>query len=139
MVAAGRIIRIISTKSIAHGRLTVTDIARSRRFDDAVLGWPVLLEIPEGADEATRPQLRFLFSGVIDNIGNALIGLRPVATDTFHEDHSGLDHIAFPVANRAELDAAAAYLDELSVAHEDMKGIASAASSGRASHRTGSA
>ena len=35
---------MISTKSIAHGRQTGTDIARSRRFYDAVFGWPVLLE-----------------------------------------------------------------------------------------------
>jgi catechol 2,3-dioxygenase-like lactoylglutathione lyase family enzyme len=92
--------------------LTVTDIARSRRFYDAVFGWPVLLEIPEGADEATRQQLGFTYSGVIYNIGNALIGLHPVATDTVHEDRSGWDHIAFPVANRAELDAAAAHLEQ---------------------------
>jgi hypothetical protein len=51
---------------------------------------------------------------------------------------SGVDHIAFPVADRAELDTAAAHLDELSIAHEDTKDIASAASSGHASHRTGS-
>jgi glyoxylase I family protein len=102
MVAAGRIIRMISKKSIAHGRQTVTDFARSRRFYDAVLGWPVLVEIREGADEATRQQLGFLYSGVIYNIGNALIALCPVATDTFYEDRSGLDHIALGVANRDE-------------------------------------
>jgi hypothetical protein len=49
-----------------------------------------------------------------------------------------VDHFAFPVADRAELDAAAAHLDELSIAHEDIKDIASAASSGHVSHRTGS-
>ncbi|MGH3543953.1 MAG: VOC family protein, partial [Mycobacterium sp.] len=55
----------ITANSIAHVRLTVSDIERSRRFYESVFGWPVLLEIPDNADEATRDQLGFLFGGVI--------------------------------------------------------------------------
>ena len=113
----------IPTSSIAHVRLTVTDIERSRKFYESVFGWPVLLEHPEQADEATREALGFLFGGVIYLVGNNLIGLRPVASDSFHEDRCGLDHIAFAVASRAELDTAAAHLDELGVAHEPVKDI----------------
>ena len=113
----------ISTTSIAHVRLTITDIERSRKFYDSVFGWPVLLEHPEDADEATREALGFLFGGVIYLVGNDLVGLRPVASDSFHEDRCGLDHIAFTVANRAELDDAAAHLDELGIAHEPVKDI----------------
>ena len=113
----------IPTSSIAHVRLTVTDIERSRKFYESVFGWPVLLEHPEQADEATREALGFLFGGVIYLVGTCLIGLRPVASDSFHEDRCGLDHIAFAVASRAELDAAAAHLDELGVAHEPVKDI----------------
>jgi glyoxylase I family protein len=113
----------IPTSSIAHVRLTVTDIERSRKFYESVFGWPVLLEHPEQADEATREALGFLFGGVLYLVGNSLIGLRPVASDSFHEDRCGLDHIAFAVASRAELDAAAAHLDELGVAHEPVKDI----------------
>jgi glyoxylase I family protein len=113
----------IPTSSIAHVRLTVTDIERSRKFYESVFGWPVLLEHPEQADEATPEALGFLFGGVIYLVGNSLIGLRPVASDSFHEDRCGLDHIAFAVASRAELDAAAAHLDELVVAHEPVKDI----------------
>ena len=105
----------ITTTSIAHVRLTVTDIARSRQFYDSVFGWPVFLEMPEDADEATRAQLWFLFGGVVYNIGDALLGLRPVATDSFDENRAGLDHIAFQVASKAELDAAAAHLDDLNI------------------------
>ena len=112
----------ISTTSIAHIRLTVTDIARSRQFYDSVFGWPVLLEHPEDADDATREALGFLFGGVIYRVGSGLIGLRPVASDSFHEDRCGLD-IAFAVANRAELDDAAAHLDGLGIAHEPVKDI----------------
>ncbi|MGD1170599.1 VOC family protein [Mycobacterium seoulense] len=112
-----------TSSSIAHVRLTVTDIERSRQFYESVFGWPVLLEVPDNADEATRKQLSFLFGGVIYDLGGTLLGLRPVATDRFHEDRTGLDHIAFRVGTKDELDSAAAHLDELGVAHEPVKDI----------------
>jgi glyoxylase I family protein len=113
----------ISTSSIAHLRLTVTDIERSRLFYESVFGWPVLIESPESADAATQEALGFLFGGVIYDLGGALIGLRPVATDRFHEDRCGLDHMAFRVASKDELDAAAAHLVALGVEHEPIKDI----------------
>jgi len=103
--------------------LTVTDIERSRRFYETVFGWPVLLEVPDNADEATRRQLGFLFGGVIYDLGGALIALRPVASDRFHEDRAGLDHLAFRANDKAELDSAAEYLDELGIDHEPVKDI----------------
>lgn len=113
----------IVANSIAHVRLTVSDIERSRQFYESVFGWPVLIELPDNADEATRKQLSFLFGGVIYDMGGALIALRPVADDRFHEDRCGLDHIAFRVAGKAELDSAAAYLDDLGIDHEPVKDI----------------
>jgi glyoxylase I family protein len=113
----------ITTTSIAHVRLTVTDIARSRKFYDSVFGWRVALEAPDDADDATREALGFLFGGVIYHIGDSLVGLRPVATDRFDENRAGLDHLAFRVGSRAELDDAAAHLDGLGVAHEPVKDI----------------
>ncbi|MCV7393487.1 VOC family protein [Mycobacterium paraseoulense] len=112
-----------TSSSIAHVRLTVTDIERSRQFYESVFGWPVLLEVPDNADDATRKQLSFLFGGVIYDLGGTLLGLRPVATDRFHEDRAGLDHIAFRVGSKDELDSAAAHLDELGVTHEPVKDI----------------
>jgi len=113
----------ITTSSIAHVRLTVTDIERSRQFYESVFGWPVLIESPDSADAATREVLGFLFGGVIYDLGVTLIGLRPVANDRFHEDRCGLDHLAFRVASKAELDGATAHLDELGVEHEPIKDI----------------
>lgn len=113
----------ITANSIAHVRLTVSDIEQSRRFYESVFNWPVLIEIPENADAATREQLSFLFGGVIYDMGGALIALRPVATDRFHEDRCGLDHIAFRSADKAELDAAALHLDDLGIDHEPVKDI----------------
>lgn len=113
----------IPSTSIAHVRLTVTDIERSRQFYESVFGWPVLLEVPENADEKTRSQFGFLFGGVVYDLGGTLLGLRPVATDCFDENRCGLDHIAFRMSNKAELDAAAAHLDEIGVQHEPIKDI----------------
>ncbi|MDT5015060.1 MAG: glyoxylase family protein [Mycobacterium sp.] len=113
----------INTSSIAHVRLTVTDIERSRQFYESVFGWPVLIEVPETADAATQEALSFLFGGVVYDLGGTLIGLRPVAADRFHEDRCGLDHVAFRAVSKDELDAAAAYLDELGIEHEPIKDI----------------
>jgi glyoxylase I family protein len=113
----------LASTSIGHVRLTVTDIERSRQFYESVFGWPVLLEVPDNADEATRNQLSFLYGGVVYDLGGTLLGLRPVATDRFHEDRAGLDHIAFRLGSKAELDAAAAHLDEVGVEHEPVKDI----------------
>jgi len=113
----------IASTSIAHVRLTVTDIARSRTFYESVFGWPVLIAVPEDAEDATRQSLGFLFGGVIYNMGDALLGLRPVGADTFDENRVGLDRIAFTVSSKADLDSAAAHLDDLGIAHEPVKDI----------------
>ncbi len=66
------VVMAISTTSIAHVRLTVTDIERSRQFYEGVFGWPVLVELPPGADAATREALAFLYGGgVIYDLGGA--------------------------------------------------------------------
>jgi len=113
----------IPTTSYAHVRLTVTDIARSRAFYDDVFGLPVAFELPPDADEATREQLWFLFGGVIYKLGDSLLGLRPVATDSFSPDRVGLDHVSFALASKEQLDAAAAVLDEKGVTHGGVKDI----------------
>ncbi|MGI8696419.1 MAG: VOC family protein [Mycobacteriales bacterium] len=109
----------------AHVRLTVTDIGRSRKFYDDVFGLEVASEVPPDADPQTREQLAFLYGGVIYKIGDGLLGLRPAAAggDRFDADRVGLDHVSFTVADRAELQASAAHLDSLGVAHEPIKDI----------------
>ena len=113
----------IPTRSFAHVRLTVTDIDRSRAFYEGVFGLPVALEVPADADDATREQLSFLYGGVIYALGDQLLGLRPVGADRFDEDRTGLDHLSFAVDSRADLDDAAALLDERGVAHGGVKDI----------------
>jgi glyoxylase I family protein len=113
----------IPTTSYAHVRLTVSDIHRSRKFYDTVFGLPVAVEWDDNAPQETKEQLWFLYGGVIYQLGDSLLGLRPVSRDGFDEDRTGLDHLAFNVASRAELDDAAALLDGLDVAHEEVKDI----------------
>lgn len=115
----------IPVQGFAHVRLTVTDIERSRRFYDAVFGFPVAVELPPDADDATREQLGFLFGGVIYQVPGGLFGLRPVAPggDTFDEDRVGLDHVSFKVASLAGLEAAAAVLAERGIATPGIKDI----------------
>jgi glyoxylase I family protein len=113
----------IATRSYAHVRLTVTDIEKSRKFYEDVFGLPVAFEVPPNADEQTREQLSFLFGGVIYQLGDSLLGLRPVADDAFDEDRVGLDHVSFGVGSRSDLDEAASLLDTLGVRHEGVKDI----------------
>lgn len=119
----------VAITGYAHVRITVTDIARSRRFYDDVFGFPVAYEVPEGADDATREALGFLFGGLIYALpGGQLLGLRPVAShgDAFDHDRVGLDHLALAVGSVDDLHAAVALLDELGVAHEDVKDLGTA-------------
>lgn len=116
----------ITVTDYAHVRLTVTDIARSRAFYEAVFGFDVAFEAPpEDADEETKEQLAFLFGGVIYAFPGGLLGLRPVApsADRYDEDRVGLDHLSFAVASHDALGEAVATLDDLGVAHEGIKDI----------------
>lgn len=117
----------IPVTDYAHVRLTVTDIARSRAFYDAVFGFPVALELPADADDATRESLGFLYGGVIYQFPGGLFGLRPSApaSDRFDENRVGLDHISFAVHHRSDLDDAARLLDEQGIPHGGVKDIGS--------------
>lgn len=118
----------ISLTGLSHVRLTVTDIDRSRSFYESVFGLPIAFELPPDADEATREQLAFLFGGVLYQVGTQLLGLRPAApaTDRFHEDRVGLDHLSLAVADHAALENAVEVLDGLGIAHEPIKDLGSA-------------
>ena len=108
-----------------HVRLTVTDLARSRAFYDAVFGFEVAYELPPDADEQTRAAFWFLFGGVIYKVPGGLLGLRPVAPqgDGFSPDRVGLDHLAFAVASRDDLVAAVSVLDAAGVEHGEVKDL----------------
>ena len=113
----------IPITGFSHVRLTVTDIARSRAFYDDLFGLPVAIETPADADEATRESFAFLYGGLLYQLGETLLGLRPVATDRFDENRVGLDHLSFNVAARSDLEAAVEILDKRGVTHAGIKKI----------------
>lgn len=100
--------------AIAHVAVTVTDLEASTEWYNRVLGTKPVL------DEDTGP-----FRHVVYAVGTTLLGLHgfPVLTseEPFDERRPGLDHIAFGVASRTELEGWAARLDELGVAHGEIK------------------
>lgn len=96
--------------SITHVAVTVTDLSVSVPWYADVLGVEPVL------DEDTGP-----FRHVVFQVGTTLLGLHgfPDLTERapFNERRPGLDHLAFGVAERADLEKWAAHLDELGVAH----------------------
>ncbi len=116
----------VAVAGYSHVRLTVTDLARSKRFYDDVFGFPVAFALPEDADAATRDRFWFLFGGVIYALPDGqMLGLRPVAPgdDRFDPDRVGLDHLSLSLAAGTDLDDVAALLDSLGVAHEPVKDL----------------
>lgn len=116
----------VTTTAYSHVRLTVTDIARSRAFYEAVFGWPVAVELPADADAATREKFAFLFGGVLYQVGDGIFGLRPTASDRFDENRAGLDHISFAVAGHTDLEDAVRLLDGIGAEHGQIKDIGEA-------------
>jgi catechol 2,3-dioxygenase-like lactoylglutathione lyase family enzyme len=96
--------------AITHVAVTVSDLAASEAWYTRVLGVDPVL------DEDTGP-----FRHIVYQLDTTLFGLHgfpDLATrDEFDERRPGLDHIAFGVADRAELEKWERRLDELGVAH----------------------
>ena len=100
--------------AITHVAVTVTDLEASEAWYTKVLGvTPVL-------DEDTGP-----FRHIVFAVGGTLLGLHGFPGLTSTEPHDprrpGLDHIAFGVADRSELEKWAGRLDELGVPHGEIK------------------
>jgi glyoxylase I family protein len=101
---------------ITHVALTVRDLSVS------VPWYERLLDAKPVLDEDTDPN----FHHTVYLLGNGtLLGLHqhqtPAPAGQFSEHRVGLDHLAFGVANRAELEKRASKLDELGVEHGGIK------------------
>ena len=115
---------IVSSTGYAHVRLTVSDIARSKAFYDAVFGWPIAVDRSDDiAEPGVNESPEAVYGGTIyQTPSGALLGLRPVAQagDRFDSERTGLDHVSFNVASRAELVSARDALEELGTAHGEV-------------------
>ncbi len=114
----------IQSSGYAHVRLTVTDIARSKAFYDALFGWPTAVDASDRVDEpGVRDSQQDFYGGVVyQTPSGALFGLRPVAPagQRFDSDHVGLDHFSFLVESRSVLESAAAWFAEQGVEHGEI-------------------
>src|SRR3954447_10367632 len=81
---------------ISHAGLTVTDLDRSMKWYADVLGWA---EVYAGEAEGDRFAL-----GFIGPVGVALRQAGAGTADEFTADRTGLDHLAFAVGSRADLE-----------------------------------
>jgi glyoxylase I family protein len=94
---------------VTHVALTVTDLERSRPWYQSLIGSPPVI------DEDTGP-----FHHVVWLLGGqTLVGIHqfPDLEDSnpFNERRTGLDHLAFACASRAELEQWESKLNELGV------------------------
>ena len=100
--------------AITHVAITVSDLETSEAWYTKVLGVAPVL------DEDTGP-----FRHIVYALGSTLFGLHGfpdlMSTERFNERRPGLDHISFGCADRDELVAWAARLDELGIPHGEIK------------------
>jgi catechol-2,3-dioxygenase len=104
---------------LTHVALTVRDLSVS------VPWYERLLDAKPVLDEDTDPQ----FHHTVYLLGNGtLLGLHqhdtPAPPERFSEHRVGLDHLAFAVADRSELEKWARRLEELGIEHGGIKDAA---------------
>ena len=101
--------------TIHHFSPTVSDIAASTGWYRTVLGMEQIpAPFPHYGDEKGG------YAVVLMNPAGFAIGLHHHEVNpgtTFHESRTGLDHVAFGVAARGDLDDWASWLDECGVPH----------------------
>lgn len=113
---------LVSSTGFAHVRLTVTDIRRSKAFYDRVFGWQVAVDNSAYVDDpGVRQSQEQFYGGVVyQTPQGTLFGLRPVGSEEFDPDVTGLDHVSFSVESRDQLEVAAAELDEAGIARGEL-------------------
>lgn len=115
---------LISSSGIAHARLTVTDIERSKAFYEHVFGWPVVVDASDRAGEPgvhDSPE-QFYGGTVYQTPSGELFGLRPVAPagQRFDSAQTGLDHVSFRVEAREDLVTARRRLAAAEIPHGEV-------------------
>ncbi|WP_375488617.1 VOC family protein [uncultured Jatrophihabitans sp.] len=114
--------------AIHHVRLTVTDIHRSKAFYQQLLGEDTIaFDMSDKVDEpGVREDQTQLYGGTGFQIGDQLLGLRPVAAagDSFDSTRVGLDHVGFLVGSEDELNSAAQRLSDGGIEHGEVQTVA---------------
>ena len=93
-----------------HIDLTVTDVERSAKWWEEVMGFI-------RAYESRHETFRTCSLGHPSGFAVTVLSHDATGSDRFDETRVGLDHLAFGVTDRAELDAWVAHFDSLGVTH----------------------
>lgn len=119
---------LIDSTGFAHVRLTVTDIGRSKKFYDAVFGWPIAIDASDSVNEpgVTGSAEKFYGGVVYQTPQGTLFGLRPVGDAQFDSTRTGLDHVSFAVSDRSALEAAQTALRDAGITHGEIKDLTDA-------------
>lgn len=107
-----------SLAGISHLSLSVRDLDASVAFYRDVLGLTVFVEPYDGEVFAGRQTLLLT--------GRVVVGLQQHDANEgalFDPACTGLDHLAFHVSSRADLDAWSTWLDERGVEHSEVKQV----------------
>ena len=105
---------VITTGSVHHLTLTVSNVARSQKFYTGLLGFQVAMEFGP----------RLLLSN-----GSTIVAISPadperaIRNDRFDENRIGLDHLSFSVGSHNELEQAARLFDENEVPRGEIKDL----------------
>lgn len=105
----------ISTGTINHFALTVTDKDRARDFYTEVLGFKFITEF--------GPKYLLSNDQVILAVAEAPYPDQAIPGDQFDENRVGLDHISFSVGSRDELENAAEEFDRRGISHGEIKDL----------------
>jgi glyoxylase I family protein len=92
------VVRMPTFEAVAHLSLTVTDPDRSAEFYHRVLGTETVMSTVDDVGPVTLVASPSLMIGLRRHTGTA-------QKDTFDPTRIGLDHVAFQVASRDELEA----------------------------------
>lgn len=113
-----------AVSGVHHVSTTVGDVEASAAWYERVLGMNRLpVTFPHHGDEDGGYAVV-----LVEPRSGVMLGLHHHAAnpgDGFDERRTGLDHLSFGVADRAELDAWAAWLDEQGVAHSGVRDLTS--------------
>jgi len=105
----------LQTNGLSHLALRVTDLARSKQFYAETLGFPIVMEMGDI---------------VLVNANGILLGMRggnpqTAPDDRFNPYRVGLEHVAFAVADPADLEGMQQQLDAAGVRNNGVEDDAS--------------
>lgn len=105
----------ITTGSVHHLTLTVTNVDRARAFYTEMLGFQQITEF--------GPRVLLSNGSVLLALGPAPDPQRALSDDCFDENRVGLDHVSLSVGSRHDLEAAVRRFDEHGIAHGEIKDL----------------